>query len=558
MHHNPTRIALAASLTACSAASLASAQEAKNIILMISDGAGDTTWKAANQWQFGADANTGPAFQQRWENDFTQHWMTTFPGNTQPIPPALTGGSVLPISLINEFDFPAPGSYDPAAANDQNTGPVNTLGTPAELGRGTTVPLTINPVLEFIDPGLVPLAELAVSGLDVTQIDPGFAGYDYLTTTSITDSAAAGTALATGVKSYNSAISVDLDMQPLELITQRAKAQGKAAGIVTTKEFTDATPAAFSTNNISRDNEAEISHDMIHNGLLDVIISPGHPEFDAASPAGPTPDPTPDYNVVSEANLQALRDGTDGWTLVDDANALADIANGTQPAPDRLFGLVPVSSALHSRTGNRTNAYDPTVFDPADPNGAVPFVMPDLDALTQAAINTLAQDDDGFFLMVEGASVDSAAHANDLPRMIEEQLSFNRAIDQVIDWIENPANGSSWDDTLLIITTDHANGMFLGPDSATTFMQDPVPTAPGELPDGIWWSTEHTNELVPLWTFGPGSELFATLTDGFDPRRGDYIDNTDVYTVMSQVVPEPSTAALLAAGMAVMGFRRRG
>jgi len=168
----------------------------------------------------------------------------------------------------------------------------------------------------------------------------------------------------------------------------------------------------------------------------------------------------------------------------------------------------------------------------------------------------LKQDDDGFFLMVEAASVDSAAHGNDLPRMIEEQLSFNRAIDAVIDWVETE---SSWEETLVIITTDHANGMFLGPDSDTVFMQDPQANAAGELPDGIWWSTNHTNELVPLWALGPGSEMFSSpsLIDGIDPVRGAYVDNTDVFTVMSTTIPEPSSLALLAAASGLFLRRRR-
>ncbi|MEM9881716.1 MAG: alkaline phosphatase [Planctomycetota bacterium] len=543
--------AAAALTTALLTAQHTAAEPAKNIILMISDGAGDTTWTAANQWLYGPGAPGQRAGDQPdWQTDFTQHWMSTFPGHTQPVPPSETGGALLPISLLEEFPFPQFGSYDPTPANDDTPATVNTLGSPGELGRGTAVTLTPNPNLPS---ELQPFANAIAADTDVTAI-PGFAAYDYLTTNSITDSAAAGTALATGVKSYNGSINFDTNEQPLPFITQQAKALGKTAGVVTTKEFTDATPAAFGTNSPSRQLESFISDQMINNGLLDVIISPGHPEFGSG---GTALDPADfNYSVVSEANLAALRDGTAGWDFVDDADQLAAIGEGAAVAPDRLFGLVPVRSALHSRdTAGRTNAFDPTVFDPADPNGAVPFVMPDLDVLTQAAINTLQQDDDGFFLMVEGASVDSAAHANDLPRLIEEQLSFNRAVDQVIDWVEAE---SSWDETLLIITTDHANGLLLGPDSDTVYFQDPVAGQIGELPEAIWWSTEHTNELVPLWALGPGSELFADLLSAqIDDRRGRFIDNTDVYHVMSAVIPEPTAALLLAATAFVLMPHRR-
>jgi len=313
-------------------------------------------------------------------------------------------------------------------------------------------------------------------------------------------------------------------------ITQQVKASGRVAGVVTTKVFTDATPAVFGTQDDFRDDEADISDAMINNGLLDVIITPGHPEFGG----GGVPRDEPSFGTISEANFNALRDGSAGWTLVETTDGLEAIADGTTPAPTRLFGLVPVSSQLNSRdTTGRTNAYDPRFFDPANPNGAVPFVMPDLPVLVDAAIASLSQDPDGFFLMVENASVDSGNHANDLPRVIEEHLAFNRAVETVIDWVEE---NSSWDETLLIVTTDHANALFLGPDSDTIFFQPPQAVAPGEIPQGIFWSTNHTNELVPMWTRGPGAELFESLYDGFDPVRGDYADLTDVHTVMSTVI----------------------
>jgi alkaline phosphatase len=364
-------------------------------------------------------------------------------------------------------------------------------------------------------------------------LDEGFAAYDYLIWNGTTDSAAAGTALASGRKTYNSGINfVDngTTLEPVPFITQQVKASGRRAGVVTTKPFTDATPAAFGTQDDFRDDEAEISNAMITNGLLDVVISPGHPEFGSG---GAPRDPV--YDTISAENLAALRNGFDGWTFVDDLSTFEAIASGAIPAPARLFGLVPVASALNSRdTTGQTNAYDPRFFDPQSPNGAVPFVMPDLPVLANAALRTLQQSPIGFFLMIEGASVDSAAHANDLPRLVEEQLAFNRTVDAVVAWVE--AN-SSWDETLVIVTTDHANGLFLGPESGKVPFQPPTPTGVGTLPQGIFWSTNHTNELVPLWAKGPGAELFSDLVDGVDQRRGPYIDNTDVYTVMSAVLP---------------------
>lgn len=558
--------ALAAALSA-SWATHAYGQRAKNVILMISDGAGPTTWHAANQWQFGPDAGTAPQFKQRYEGPaFTQHWMTTYAGHSQPLPPGevdvrlgLPAGSLpryLP-RLYNEIPFPNFGSYDPVRANDTTPGNVHIFtDRTRSLYPGRGVPYTLTPVAA--NPTAVRLlaTQLQTSGQVTVNRQTAPLAYDYLIWDSVTDSASAGTAMASGRKTYSSAINfIDTGsaLEPVPFITQQMRQMGKKAGVVTSKPFTDATPAVFGTQNVYRDNELAISHDMIHNGLLDVIISPGHPEFGS----GGVPR-TPSYTTVSQADLQALRAGVGGWTFVDDNAVLRGLAQGTVTPPDRLFGLVPVSSALNSRnTAGQTNAYDPRVHTPGNiPSGVVPFVMPDLSELASAALNVLSQSPTGFFVMIEGASVDTAAHANNLPQLVEEQLAFNRAVDRVIDWVETH---SSWDETLLIITADHANGLFLGPDSATIPFQDPIASAAGQLPQGIWWTTNHTNELVPLWTRGPGSELFAQLVDGIDPRRGRFIDNTDVYTVMSQAVPEPTGALVMfvAAGLTLRRKRQK-
>lgn len=537
----PVRTAAVCAAALCTSA-VSFAESPRNVILMISDGAGPTTWLAANQWQFGPSADSAPQFRQRYEqDDFVRLWMTTYPDNTQPLPPGLTdvllglpAGSLpryLP-QLWNELPIPNQGSYDPVAANDLTPAQVRIFASDTLLlDRGPLLPLTPvptnSPTLQFL------ANALAADGTVISTVDQGFAAYDYLIWNGTTDSAAAGTALASGFKTYNSGINVidnGTDLVPVPFITQKADAAGLATGIVTTKPFTDATPAAFGTQNIFRDNEADISNDMISNGLLDVIITPGHPEFGS----GGAPRIDPDYSTISQANLDALRHNFDNWTLIENASTLQNIAAGVVSPPQRLFGLLPVGSQLNSRdTTGRTNAYDPRVFDPASPNGAVPFVMPDLPELSIAAINTLSQDPDGFFLMIENASVDSGAHANDLPRIIEEQLAFNRAVDAVIDWVDN---NSSWDETLLIVTTDHANALFLGPGSDTVPFQSPVAGQPGELPTGIFWSTNHTNELVPLFAKGVNAEYLSRLIDRVDPVRGAYVDNTDVFTVMSVTV----------------------
>lgn len=93
-----------------------------------------------------------------------------------------------------------------------------------------------------------------------------------------TDSAAAGTALACGVKTYNKAICKDLYGEDLKTIAEQFKEDGRAAGVVTNVPWSHATPACFVAHNITRDNYADIANEMV-NSSMDVIMGAGHPYY---------------------------------------------------------------------------------------------------------------------------------------------------------------------------------------------------------------------------------------------------------------------------------------
>jgi alkaline phosphatase len=163
---------------------------------------------------------------------------------------------------------------------------------------------------------------------------------------------------------------------------------------------------------------------------------------------------------------------------------------------------------------------------------AIPFIptVPNLEEMTQAALNILGTDKDGFVLMVEGGAVDWASHANQSGRVIEEEIDFNRAVEAVVAWVQAE---SDWRETLVIVTGDHETGYLCGPGSLSSrSMQPIVNNSIGVLPGMEWNSGFHTNSLIPFFAKGNRSRLFQTKAVNDDPVRGRYIDNVDLAEVI--------------------------
>lgn len=171
--------------------------------------------------------------------------------------------------------------------------------------------------------------------------------------------------------------------------------------------------------------------------------------------------------------------------------------------------------------------------------------------MTRGALRVLARNPRGFFLMVEGGAVDWANHANNLGRMIEEQIDFNHAVEAVVDWI---ALNGGWQENLLIVTSDHECGMLWGPgsyidkdgnghyDHEVDVFVDWMPienNGIGNLPGVQYGSGVHTNALVPLYAHGAGAHALRHTLDGRDIGAalfwnfsGGYVDNTDIFFLM--------------------------
>ena len=349
-----------------------------------------------------------------------------------------------------------------------------------------------------------------------------------------TDSAAAATALGTGVKTNNGILGFDPEGNRLLTVGEQALAVGKKVGLVTDVPFNHATPAGFIAHNASRNDYQGLATEMIDSGV-DVLIGGGHPYFtdDSTSRA-------PNYTWISQVDFERLRDGQTDFTYVERRADLEAVAAGTT-VPEKLFGLAQVAETFQY---NRSGLANRDVLPGTDPRNDVASLA----TAAQAALTVLSQDEDGFFLMVEAGAVDWAGHANQTTRVIEEQLEFNRTVETVDAWVE--AN-SSWDETLVIITGDHETGYLAGPGAKPTWT--PLTGVAGELPQVSWHSGGHTNAVIPLFAKGVGSERLLAHADEWDLVRGAYLDNTEIgqtiFDVLGQAPATGDGAIALEAGV---------
>jgi alkaline phosphatase len=465
-------------------ADIPSAWAAKNVILMISDGAGFNTWLAASMYQgkVGNQVYDKPAW--------IKLACTTFPLNRSKRP---TNNMLQDEALI----------YQPAKAWD--------------------------PTLKG-------------------WIFRDFAGYIYLKST-YTDSAAAGTAISAGLKTYNQAINWADDDQSFNgrTIAAIAKAHGKSVGVITSVPWSHATPATLGgAHNINRDNYSAIAKEMLNASWLDVIMGAGHPDYDDNGHLLPADNPKRNYKYVGGKKIwEAIKSGAHpgGWKLIEKKADFQALASG--PTPPKVLGTVTVATTLQENRDPRVaSLWGKPLMPfkvPLSPN------MPALTDLTKAALNCLDDNPNGFYLMIEGGAVDWANHANKKERMIEEQIDFVNSIEAVVQWIETQSN---WDDTLLILTADHECGMLWGPESQVQPFQPLEDHGKDRMPGMRYNATSHSNSLVPLFARGANSDLFQQLIKGKDPTAaavwkisGEYIDNTDIYYVMKTAVQEEQLPA---------------
>ncbi|MDD2715000.1 MAG: alkaline phosphatase [Candidatus Wallbacteria bacterium] len=229
----------------------------------------------------------------------------------------------------------------------------------------------------------------------------------------VTDSAAAGTALATGEKTNSGMISTRPDRTRITTILERFMEKGAKTGLVTTTNITDATPASFASHVPNRSSEEAIALQLVNSGV-DVLMGGGSDFFLPVSKKGRRKDGLELFQLAAQKGYSVVR-----------TPAEMNIASG------RMLGIFG-----SSQLDFELNRQD----------------QPNLAAMTGKALNLLSGSDKGFFLMVEGGRIDHAAHDNDPVGAVSELLMFDRAVGIALDFAR--ING----DTLVLITADHETG----------------------------------------------------------------------------------------------------
>ncbi len=281
----------------------------------------------------------------------------------------------------------------------------------------------------------------------------------------VTDSAAAGTAIACGCKTKNNSIGIDSLGNRCESILEEAERNGLATGLVVTSSIQHATPASFIAHQPARNLYEDIALDLVESSV-DLFIGGGKQHFERRE--------KDDRNLTAELKAK-------GFDIYD---YFSNDLNALKPDTLKRFGFFTADKEPLSAFSGRD-------------------YLPDAAKL---AVNFLShRSPNGFFLMVEGSQIDWAGHSNKVEALYAEMADFDLTLKKLLEFAKNDGN------TLIVVTADHETGG-LGLNAGTPRMLAPKFTTNG-----------HTATMVPVFAFGPKSELF----------RGIY-DNTEIHHKMQQ------------------------
>jgi len=269
----------------------------------------------------------------------------------------------------------------------------------------------------------------------------------------ITDSGAGATAIATGHKVPNKAISMDADKNDYKSIFTVAKSFGKSTGLTVTSTITHATPAAFYANVINRSEEKEIAQQLVMSDI-DVAIGGGTKFFIPKSQGGVREDEKDLFSEFSKKGYSLLF-SYDSLKINESEKFIALLEyNEIKPASERSYSLK---------------------------------------ELVEHAINVLNKNENGFVLMVEGSQIDWAGHDHKSEYLMSELDDFAEAVEYAYQFTKDEGN------TLLLVTADHETGGL----SITGGKQN------GEEIKFSFNTKGHTAEMVGIFAYGIKEEIFG-------------------------------------------------
>ncbi len=335
----------------------------------------------------------------------------------------------------------------------------------------------------------------------------------------VTDSGAAATAIATGVKTNNNVIGEDKTAifkrrhgKRLTTIVDLAVKAGKSVGLVTTRRVTNTTPAAFYSHHHNKFAELAIAGQFVDDELRPHVLLGGGRRFWLPSKGG--------RNLLQELKVK-------GYTYVDSKKDLEKVKSKNT---EKLIGLFSMDDMSYELDRNSVDSTQPTLAE-----------------MTSTAIEVLGKNPSGYFLMVEGGRIDQAAHNNDVLRTITDILAFDEAVGVAMKAVDVKQ-------TLLLMTSDHETGGFTVSGSAPVdtkgkalLGKSPMgrikgypmvnwASGPGRQrrPVGKIKSQEHlSHSLIPsrLSEHTAVDVILAGMGPGSQKVHG-FLDNTEIFTII--------------------------
>ena len=290
----------------------------------------------------------------------------------------------------------------------------------------------------------------------------------------ITDSAAASTAMSTGNLTLTGYVGKTYTGEDLETIVDIAHSKGKRTGIITTEEMYGATPMGFSGHSLSRLNAEELIMSAATTSNVNLFAS---------------------YSI--EENYQQIFT-SNGYAKIENVD---DISLSKE---DKVFGSYNISATAESMSANSLS---------------VAF-----NRLVEESLDYLAQDEDGFFLMAEGAHIDHGGHSRDIFYMLRELVAFDDAVKVAVEW------ASKRDDTVVLVTADHETGGLELYDTITAenmFDTDEI----GIFKHFNWALSSHSSRRVNFYVNGANIDFTPYYVSG-----NEYIKNISIFSIINELL----------------------